>query len=1027
VTGDGVASGSAGPGFSSGIPPARALPVSRRSLHLALDRGVARPLVTITAAHGYGKTSALAAWARSRGTAWLRIDPAAREPSVLGAGLLAALTGTRDRERWLGRSDVATVVERVARSVDSTSIVVLDDADVLRGSPALEVLRALVSMPGGRLRLVIASRAGLGLVDGRSRDRGRDLRLDAAHLAFDSEGVAQVLGTDAEVSPELVAAVMAATGGWPAGVDAAGEALRGVPEPARLEAAKRLTASDSTVVSAARTVLLAEEAPATRRMLGEVALLGGTDPLQLAAIRRDSVANATLVLEDLVRRGLARPATGRPSYLGIHEVELTPIVRRAVLDDLATDDARVAAGREAGRLVTEVADRLVAIGRLGKALQALSASGAGEPIAALLEVHGDELLRTGDHEAIARAAGKVPPDARSRTLERVHGDALQAAGAWDAALARFRTLAVGSGALELEVALRLGRLHHLRGELRDALTTFQRAVLPEGPDPAAIELRSWWATAHWLRGEWDQAVGRIAIAEEHARLDGGCRGLAFVATVRTFLATSDGDAAAYERHHRAAFSAADRAGDTEQLARIRVNRGSRHLAQGRYTEALFESERALGLVTSATANTVAAIGRCNRAEVLLRTGRIDEAETDALTALAELERLGARAASYALNLLGDVSRERGELRRAASRYRRALQVTGGDEDHQAVLPATIGLVRTLAVTDPEQARALAATIPGLPGGADSAGAWLACAWAALARDEPDVAAAHADRARDLATVRADRRGDAEAATVLALTEADPVPGLRDAARRWHRLHDPVWASRTELGLARRSHDLHERSRAGDLEVRLARLGCAVRGGEVGHRRLCSSPAVPLRIRAFGELSVERGGTRRDLGTSGPARRVLAALIVHAGRSISWEELARLVWPGERFADAVGRLGAAVDEVRQVLRENAADAVPLVGGATALRLRVESMDLDVHGFERSADRGLRAARAGRPREAVVLLRTARELHRGELLAGEPGTPWAESKRVEVRARLATVEQALGRLEAVVAPDGDDPLT
>jgi tetratricopeptide (TPR) repeat protein len=1006
--------------------------VSRRSLHRVLDRAVARPLVTLTAAHGYGKSSALSSWARTRRSGWLRATALHRDPSVFGAGLVTALRGAAGSGAWPEGLGPPAIVEQVARSVDAPAVVVIDEADEIVASPAVEVIRALGSLPGGRIRLVIGSRVDLGLVDARLRGRGRALELDASDLNFDRDDIAHALGAAVCARwPNAVDEVEAATGGWPAGVDTAGRHLRaslGAPRPTDPTA---LTMSDSPVVTVARSVLLADEDPAARRLLAAVALLGVADHARLATLRQEPATVTAARLTDLVRRGLARTSPTRGGAHGshqhhrAHDVELTPVVQRAVLDEMSdTGDERgtrtdpepaVAAPQ---RVATEVAERLLDAGDPQGALRVLMAGGARSRIPAVLEAHGDELRRSGHHDLVAAAAEAVPDQARGAALDRIHGDALQRSGAWDAALERFLTLAEGDGPLSVEVALRIGRLHHLRGDLRAALEVFERARPDVGSDAAAIELWSWWATTHWLRGEPEAARQQLALAEEGAGRTGAPRSLAFVHTVRSLLAISEGDPAGYERAHRTAFAAADRAGDREQLARLRVNRGSQHLARGRVTEALFEIERALALTADTPAGTLEAIARCNRAEVLLRTGRIDEAEMDALTARTALEELGARTASYALHLLGDVARERGELDRATGRYRRSLEVAGDDADHQAMLPATIGLIRTLAVTDPGGAEELAGSLLGMPGASGSAGAWLAGAWAALAVEDRDTAAERVSEAGRVAVRRADLRGDAEAATVAALLDHDPVPGLRDAARRWHRLHDPVWATRTELGLARRSLVSDERSRAGDLEVRLARLGCAVRGGEIGHRLLCVGAAVPVRIRALGGLTIERAGVPLEGWGSAVDRRVLAALVVHAGHGISREELAHLVWPERPFTDVEERLDEAVVAVGTTL------AAPGVGNgldiaARSLQLRVDRLELDLYEFERAAELGLRAVRAGRSREAFIWLRAAQDLHRGDLLAGGPVIAAVSARRALVERRRDAVERALRRLQPELA--------
>ncbi|HEU5347925.1 MAG TPA: LuxR family transcriptional regulator, partial [Ktedonobacterales bacterium] len=75
------------------MPRTPAWVVNRIHVWHRLQRGMERPLTLVTAPPGFGKTTALAAWARQVETpvAWVSLDVSDNEPSQFWAYLLAAL------------------------------------------------------------------------------------------------------------------------------------------------------------------------------------------------------------------------------------------------------------------------------------------------------------------------------------------------------------------------------------------------------------------------------------------------------------------------------------------------------------------------------------------------------------------------------------------------------------------------------------------------------------------------------------------------------------------------------------------------------------------------------------------------------------------------------------------------------------------------------------------------------------------------------------------------------------------------
>jgi DNA-binding SARP family transcriptional activator len=139
---------------------------------------------------------------------------------------------------------------------------------------------------------------------------------------------------------------------------------------------------------------------------------------------------------------------------------------------------------------------------------------------------------------------------------------------------------------------------------------------------------------------------------------------------------------------------------------------------------------------------------------------------------------------------------------------------------------------------------------------------------------------------------------------------------------------------------------------------------------------------------FGLLGtlVVRDGTR-DVPVSAPRQRVLlAALLLGAGRVVSLDDLAEVLWGGRPPAGARGALHSAVQRLRSTLGPSAAGLVET--RPPGYLIRVDDVEFDVREFGLLAARGQAAAAAGTWAEAARLLREALGLWRGEPLADVP---------------------------------------
>jgi LuxR family maltose regulon positive regulatory protein len=227
------------------IPPARSRLVQRTRLFERLDAGLSSRLVLVSAPAGFGKTTLLGEWARSRNqpVAWLSLDKGDNNPARFWAYLILALQAIHEE---IGESALAalrsaqpppieavvtTVINDVADLVRSDRPVplILDDYQVVE-TPALhEGLASLVEYLPVPFCLVIAGRADPPLPLAHLRSRGLLAELRASDLRFTATEAAAFLNQSMELrlTAEDIAALESRTEGWIAGLQLAALSLQG--------------------------------------------------------------------------------------------------------------------------------------------------------------------------------------------------------------------------------------------------------------------------------------------------------------------------------------------------------------------------------------------------------------------------------------------------------------------------------------------------------------------------------------------------------------------------------------------------------------------------------------------------------------------------------------------------------------------------------------------------------------------------------------------------------------------------------
>jgi len=287
--------------------------VPRRRLVEALAEGLARGRVLVCAPAGSGKTALLADWCRGggRSVAWLGLDAGDSDPARFWRYAVAALD--RVRPGLAGRvgppppgsSDglvTALINELAADPGPDEVLLVLDDYHLVDSEPVHESVAFLLENPPPGLRVVISGRADPPLPLARLRARGQLAELRAADLRFTAEEAAALLGEAAGPGlPEAaVAALVARTEGWAAGLQLAGLSLRGHADAAGFAAA--FGGSHRFVLDYLADEVLDGQAGPVRAFLLETSVLEHLSGELCDAVTGRAGSQATL--EDIERAGL---------------------------------------------------------------------------------------------------------------------------------------------------------------------------------------------------------------------------------------------------------------------------------------------------------------------------------------------------------------------------------------------------------------------------------------------------------------------------------------------------------------------------------------------------------------------------------------------------------------------------------------------------------------------------------------------------------------------------------------------------
>jgi LuxR family maltose regulon positive regulatory protein len=412
--------------------------VPRPRLLAQLDRAADLPLTLLCAGPGAGKTALLAHWARQANAqvAWLSPAAADTETERFGWLLQSALPDRDGAELAMLAEATPDPGQGLVRMLSSQApgrraplVVIIDDAHVLSDPGVLDSLDSLIRNPRPWVRLILAARGDPSLPLHKYRLAGQMLELRSADLAMTQAETREVLAehgvtlTDADL-----AALVARTEGWAAGVRLSAMRMEGAEDPGSL--VSQLAMDPGSTGEYLMDEVLCRLSKQHRRLLIETSFLAEvTGPLADAVT---GIPGCGDMLADLARRNCfvipLDPLQTRYRYHHVFGEVLRYLLQRHE-------------GRSARSLKQRAADWFRANDDLDNAIYWAVQAGNGPQAAALLArdglahafVHRRDLSSLGLHTLLPLAPPAGAASAGSGAASQAARAASDAAGAAETA------------------------------------------------------------------------------------------------------------------------------------------------------------------------------------------------------------------------------------------------------------------------------------------------------------------------------------------------------------------------------------------------------------------------------------------------------------------------------------------------------------------------------------------------------------------------------------------------------------------
>lgn len=945
----------------------------------------------IVAAAGYGKTTALQEMAGVAGTYRHAADLVARRKE-------------------------GDDVDGLRSEGEAAPVLLVDDACALAAPDQYRLLQFLDGLPAS-VRVVLAARRPLHPA-ARACLRGPVFERGPGDLALSQESVARVLAAEHGVDDAALAVeVYEATAGWPALVAFAGDvlarhrdhllpALTEPGSPAATWVTDQVLGGLPAEVAAGLD-LVADLDPVCDQLIHELA---AAEPAAETDIYGWLWRTGLLVAHPRYRRA---PAGG--------PARLVPVVA-AVLRTRRTRRARLGEPAAVPDRLLTAADWYQRNGLAFPAAAALARAGRTPASDGLIEDRAEEMLAAGDAAAIVTLLASRPVAAFGPRLQRVRADALRMAGDVPAAQRAFGPLldsARQAGTLDCGLAWRAAMVHYLRADYRAALDLLD--AVPPGEEPLdrdCIEWLSCRTNALVMLGAAEHAASSAASCVARAELLGDDR----AAAAAHLAAAKTSTGARKESHLGQALTAAERAGDVVQAARVLGNLAHGLLAQARYPEACDIAAQAVRAAERGSPPGILVTALHNWGEALARLGRYDDAALQFRRSVSVCRSLGLDRTAMGLWGLAEIYRQQGRREQSRAAFSEAVRMAQDSAEVQVLVPALAGLARVLLdpPTDAAAAAAAAEEAQRLAPPALAPVALAARGWVALAEGDRDLARERAQAAMEAARSGCAAAALADSSELVAAVATDPAQAagaLSEALRIWESGGAEPAADRIKVLLGQLpGAGGAARAEARDAGRRLMRLGVlAVNGLPLAEFQ---GAAATVDIRVLGGFEVRVGGKAVPLPAwrSRQARTLVKILVARRGRHITRSELCGLLWPDEDAARTAHRLSVLLSAVRAVLdpeRTCPADHY-IAADLSGLALNVKYVSIDVEHILQDAEHAASLLRSAERDRAFDVLAEVDAKYRGDAFPDEPYEEWADGLREEARAAWLYALRQLAKL-------------
>ncbi len=997
--------------------------IERPSVGELLDRAAKRRICVVIGTAGWGKTTAVAAWSRSRPTAWLRYEDHEADANRLLASFFGALraqvsapemSATATPNTDLVESSVQAICVWLQSALRKDLVLVLDDLHVLQpGSAAARLVEDLCQRAPERLHLLLISRCELPFSLQRLRGRGLVTEIHAPDLAFDVADIEALLqNTVGKDPPGLSRQVWEHTAGWPTAVHCAVEMLRAVEPDQRLAAVGQLSDPGQRFHSYLTEEIIGASHEWVQQLLRRLAIFG---EVRFTTEIARGLNVPTIALAELGRQGLVRRTGGGGGW---------SLVRP--LRDFFEHEAVPASERTALH-VTAAKDYLER-GAHAQALRHLLAAHDHAACVSLLVDHGSAMVERGQLDAVLETANLPAEYLDDPRVQLVLGQAEQVRGQWTQALQHFQRASRDRDGLEPALAWRVGLITFAHGEFAEVQALTGRTRLDREETLDEIRVLTLSASAYRMTGDLVALRRMASRARAAARRCGEPRAWAAVHHAFALLTAAEGDWLQADAHCTDALRCAEECDDLLQVTWTRACQAFHQFEAGAPRDALADAQIALSLSERCDNPFIIAHALTTRGRARARLGMLEEAAADFTVAIDIFQRIGSRFLAWPLCGLGDLHRTRGQLMRAQAAYEEALILAEPCHDVFGLSSALNGLARITAADDPKGAHARADQAVELDEGVRKVPALLTRGWVELMNGDRQDALADASRATVAARHWRDNPGLAEAITLTVLASRDPAAeatSLQEAINIWQETGCRPEEAATRVVAA------HLGARIPHLDAHLADQILRGYGVDIAARRVAGPLGVLVRsaptvsIQTLGVFRVVRDGVPipNTAWQSKKARDLLKILIARR-RPTPRDQLMELLWPRVGPAVAGNRLSVLLSTVRDVLQPQPIGEPPLDTSDGAVSLNRARISVDVEDFLAHATTALEADRSREP-NATARLKAAVAVHTGDFLEDDPYQEWASTLAEEVRAiyiaLLRTLSQRLrdaGDTDAVV---------